>query len=86
MERNPGHTKSCAFCDGATVANCNSCNKCLCVNHDIYDDPYHTGGLFYQKKHWCKQCHDTRQGTTVSIVIFLAIVLLCAIIAVFILV
>jgi hypothetical protein len=70
----------CAFCNNAAIARCKSCGKQLCVGHDIFDDPYHTGGLFHHPAHWCKQCHDNRQGKWVSILVLIAIILLGVII------
>ena len=76
METNPGHVQCCAFCNNAAITRCKSCGKQLCAGHDILDDPYHTGGLLYHPAHWCKQCHDNRQGKWASALVLIAIILL----------
>lgn len=76
METKPDREHCCAFCNNAAIVRCKSCGKHLCAGHDIFDDPYHTGGLFYRPGHWCKQCHGNRQGKWASALVLIAIALL----------
>ncbi len=73
---------TCSFCEKAAVSRCKSCGKGLCTDHDIYDDPYHTSGLFYRPGHWCKDCLSKRQGKPIAIIILVAIIVLDALIAI----
>nr|MDO8113920.1 hypothetical protein [Candidatus Sigynarchaeota archaeon] len=72
----------CFFCQAAASARCAACGKWLCSNHDIVDDPYHTGGLLYHPSHWCRDCHAKRQGkgSTTGV---LAIIILLGVFIVF---
>nr|MDO8086653.1 hypothetical protein [Candidatus Sigynarchaeum springense] len=73
---------SCFFCDKAPIARCKSCGKPLCIDHDIYDDPFRSSGLFYRPGHWCKTCIGKRQGKVASALVVLAIVILGVLVAI----
>ncbi|HME51083.1 MAG TPA: hypothetical protein VKM55_02585 [Candidatus Lokiarchaeia archaeon] len=74
-------TNGCDYCSKQATARCSSCGKFLCNDHDIFEDPYHTGGFLYRPAHWCKPCFSKRQGKGPAICIVILAIALGAFIA-----
>ncbi len=68
---------SCSAC-GVRPADtrCSACGRGLCKEHAIHDDPYHSSGLFYSPKDYCKSCYVKKQGLGRAALVLFIILLL----------
>jgi hypothetical protein len=71
----------CANCGAQAATRCSACGKLLCKDHDVFDDPYHSGGLLHRPAHWCKECFSKQQGMGAAVLIMIIMVALGAFIA-----